>query len=119
MNYFIGNKFSERILQKKWIKKEHLNKTHKLYSQHGGKIIIFARFIPIVRTIAPFVAGAGKMNYKTFFKFNVGGALLWILIFLSGGYFFGNLKVVQENFSFVIILIVIVFSVIPLFFRKK
>ncbi|MBT4257740.1 hypothetical protein HOD88_00980 [archaeon] len=119
LNYFIGNKFSEGILRRKWIKKDHLDRTHNLYSKHGGKIILIARFIPIVRTIAPFVAGAGKMNYKKFFQFNVGGAILWIFIFLIGGYFFGNLEIVQNNFSLIIILIVVGSLTIPLLFGKK
>jgi membrane-associated protein len=119
LNYLIGEKFSEGILRRNWVRKKHLDKTHSLYKKHGGKIIIFARFLPIVRTVAPFVAGAGKMNYKDFFRFNVVGALVWVILFLVAGYFFGNLKFVQENFSLVIIIIILAFSGFPFLFKKR
>ncbi len=114
-NYEIGRVFGNKLIKisgGKLIKQEHLDKTNKFYEKHGGKTIIFARFIPIVRTLAPFVAGIGKMHYKTFISFNAVGGILWVLAVSALGYFFGNIPVVKENFEVVIIAIIVI-SILP------
>ena len=114
VNYWVGNYLGPKVFEKKirFLKKEHLEKTHQFYEKHGGKTIIIARFIPIIRTFAPFVAGVGAMTYSKFILYNVVGAILWCALFVYGGYFFGNLPVVKNNFSVVIIVIIII-SVLP------
>lgn len=114
LNYWIGHALGEKLLQSKQrlIKKEHLDRTHEFYEKYGGKTIIIARFVPIVRTFAPFVAGLGSMNYRQFAVFNVGGAVLWITSLLFAGYYFGSLPFVKNNFSLVI-LAIIVLSILP------
>jgi membrane-associated protein len=114
VNYTIGHYFGPRVFSSRirFLKKEHLEKTQAFYDKHGGKTIILARFIPIIRTFAPFVAGIGAMNYSRFLLFNVIGALLWVPLFSLAGYFFGNLPFVQENFEYVI-LAIIGLSVVP------
>lgn len=115
VNYEIGRIFGNKLIKfggGKLIKKEHLDKTNKFYEKHGGKTIIFARFIPIVRTLAPFVAGIGKMHYKDFISFNALGGILWVVGVSALGYFFGNIPIVKENFEIVIIGIIGV-SVLP------
>ncbi len=118
VNYMIGHKLGERLLQskRKFIKREHLDRTHQFYERHGGKTIIIARFIPIVRTFAPFVAGLGAMNYRQFIIYNIVGAFVWITSLLFAGYFFGGLPIVQKNFSLVI-LAIIVLSILPAVFE--
>lgn len=118
LNYTIGNKIGERILASntRWIKREHIDKTEAFYEKHGGKTIVLARFIPIIRTFAPFVAGIGSMQYRKFAIFNVLGAFLWTSIFISLGYFFGNLPIVKDNFSTVIFGIIFV-SFLPVFYE--
>lgn len=114
-NYEIGRVFGNKLIKiggGKLIKKEHIDKTNEFYEKHGGKTIIFARFIPIVRTLAPFVAGIGKMNYRTFISFNALGGILWVLGVSALGYFFGNISIVKENFELVVIGI-IVLSIMP------
>jgi membrane-associated protein len=113
-NYWIGYFFGEKIIAnpKIFIKQEHINKTNNFYEKYGGKTIILARFIPIIRTFAPFVAGIGKMNYKKFIVFNAVGGLLWVSSFTLLGFFFGNIKVVKHNFSLVV-LVIIAISVLP------
>jgi membrane-associated protein len=115
-NYWIARKARVWILAKKdlpFIKEEHIVKTQTYFDRYGGKTIVIARFIPIVRTFAPFVAGIGQMNYKNFTKFNLLGALLWIGIFVPAGFFLGNNEVVRKNFTIVILGIIVV-SVVPI-----
>ncbi|MGC3959248.1 MAG: DedA family protein [Verrucomicrobiota bacterium] len=114
VNYWIGKVFGNKLPQKfpKLIKPQHIQKTHDFYERYGGKTIIIARFVPIVRTFAPFVAGIGKMTYSRFMTFNVTGALLWIGLLLPAGYFFGNLEVVKKNFS-IVVLAIIILSILP------
>jgi membrane-associated protein len=113
-NYWIGKMFGDRLPKKfpRLIKQQHLQKTHDFYERYGGKTIIIARFVPIIRTFAPFVAGVGKMTYSRFMTFNVAGAFLWIGLLVPAGYFFGNLEIVKKNFSLVVLMI-IVLSVLP------
>jgi membrane-associated protein len=114
LNYWIGHYIGPRAFSGnvRFLKKEYLDRTHDFYERHGGKTIILARFIPIIRTFAPFVAGIGAMDYPRFFFFNVTGAILWVSLFTFGGYFFGNLPFVKENFT-IVILAIIVISVLP------
>ncbi len=113
-NYAIGKFIGPRAFSGKLplLKHEHLERTHAFYERYGGKTIIIARFIPIIRTFAPFVAGIGSMSYGHFLSYNVIGGVLWVTIFLAAGFFFGNLPIVQENFSLVVIAIIII-SVLP------
>jgi membrane-associated protein len=123
-NYQIGRIFGNKLITiggGKLIKKEHLDKTNTFYEKYGAKTIIFARFIPIVRTLAPFVAGIGKMHYKKFISFNAIGGILWVLLVSALGYFFGNIPVVKKNFEIVIIAIIVI-SILPVvieFFKSK
>ncbi|MDI9768008.1 DedA family protein [Pantoea dispersa] len=115
VNYTIGRLFGEKLFSNpnsKIFRRNYLDKTHAFYDRHGGKTIILARFVPIVRTFAPFVAGMGHMSYRHFALFNVTGALLWVLLFSYAGYLFGDLPVVQENLKLLIVGIIIV-SVLP------
>ena len=115
VNYTIGHYFGPKLLSNpnsRIFKKQYLDRTHKFYEKYGGKTIIFARFVPIVRTFAPFLAGVGAMNYSKFGLFNIIGAALWVLLFVYGGYMFGDLEFVKKNFS-VVILAIIVISVLP------
>ncbi|MGD9425430.1 DedA family protein [Pantoea sp. NSTU24] len=115
VNYTIGRLFGERLFSNpdsKIFRRSYLDKTHAFYARHGGKTIILARFVPIVRTFAPFVAGMGHMSYRHFALFNVSGALLWVLLFSYAGYLFGDLPVVQENLKLLIVGIILV-SILP------
>lgn len=114
LNYAIGKKIGEGIFREssRYFKKEYLDKTHAFYEKYGGKTIVLARFVPIVRTFAPFVAGAGRMSYGYFFAYNVIGAFLWVALFVGGGFFFGNAPFVKENFSLVILTIIFI-SLLP------
>jgi len=114
VNYSIGFYLGERAYNIKWIKKEYIEKTHAFFEKHGGKAIFLARFVPIVRTFAPFVAGIGKMSYRYFATYNIVGGASWVLIFTLLGYFFGNLEFVKNNFEFVIVAIILI-SVVPMF----
>jgi membrane-associated protein len=112
VNYWIGHYMGDRAYNVKWIKKEYLDRTHAFFEKHGGKTIFLARFVPIVRTFAPFVAGMGRMSYGYFFSYNVFGGIIWVLTFTLLGYFFGNLDFVKRNFELVIIAIILI-SVLP------
>ncbi|HTY15978.1 MAG TPA: VTT domain-containing protein [Methanoregulaceae archaeon] len=108
VNYAIGYFLGHEILIHKWslIRKEHVEKTHSFFERYGGFTIVIARFIPFVRSFAPFFAGIGQMNFGHFMIYNILGAVLWIAAFTMGGYFFGNLPIVQENFSLVVLVII-------------
>jgi membrane-associated protein len=114
-NYWIGKRIGHRAFDGsvKFLKKEHLTKTEAFYEKHGKKTIILARFVPIVRTFAPFVAGVGSMTYGTFLAYNVIGGVAWVAICVFSGYFFGNIPIVKQNFSLVILAIIGI-SVLPL-----
>lgn len=114
VNYWIGHFIGPRAFsgEIRFLKKEYLDRTHEFYERHGGKTIILARFIPIIRTFAPFVAGIGAMSYSHFIAYNVVGGVAWVALFTFGGYFFGSLPFVQENFSLVVIVIIFI-SVLP------
>jgi len=113
-NYWIGHYIGPRAFSGsvRFLKKEYLDRTHAFFEKHGGKTIIIARFIPIIRTFAPFVAGVGAMTYPRFIAYNVIGGLAWVALFSFMGYFFGNLPVVQQNFTFVILAIIFI-SILP------
>jgi len=114
-NYWIGHYLGAKAFKKypKIFKKQYLDKTRRFYDKYGNSTIVLARFVPIVRTFAPFLAGVGKMKYGRFIVYNILGSIIWIGLLLSAGYFFGNLPVVKNNFSMFILLIIIV-SFIPL-----
>jgi len=115
VNYYIGRYMGPKVFQKgnsRIFKKEYLDKTHKFYEKYGGKTIILARFIPIVRTFAPFVAGVGNMSYGRFAVYNITGGIAWVGLFVFGGYYFGGLPIVRQNFSIVILAIIFI-SILP------
>jgi membrane-associated protein len=119
VNFEIGKLFGQKLFanpNSKIFKQKYLQQTHEFYAKHGGKTIILARFVPIVRTFAPFVAGMGKMHYRYFISYNVIGAIVWVTLFSLLGYFVGNLKWVQDNLKFLIVLIIGV-SVLPAVFE--
>jgi membrane-associated protein len=124
INYTIGHFIGPKVFSyedSRFFKKEYLRKTHKFYEKHGGKTIIIARFLPIIRTFAPFVAGVGAMSYSRFIVYNVVGGIAWICAFLLGGYFFGNIPYVKRNFTVVIVALVII-PALPAFigyFRQR
>ncbi|WLF84109.1 DedA family protein [Moraxella sp. ZY210820] len=123
LNYHIGKYIGPKVFERdyKWINRQHLISTQKFFEKHGGKTIILARFLPFARTFAPFVAGAGSMNYKYFLMYNVIGGFLWITSFTLLGYFFGNQPIIKQNFTYVMMGIII-FSVLPVvigFVREK
>lgn len=114
VNYHIGKYIGPKAFSGKYkfLKKEYLEKTEKFYDKYGGKTIIYARFVPIVRTFAPFVAGVGSMSYGKFASYNVIGAILWVTSFLFIGYFFGGLPIIKDNFTLVVFAIIIL-SILP------
>ena len=119
INYWIGSLFGQKIVDNPritFINQEHIDKTEAFYRNYGGKTIILARFVPIIRTFAPFVARVGKMHYQTFVFYNVVGGIIWVGLFTLVGYFFGNLPTVKENFSLVILAIIVI-SAVPIIFE--
>jgi membrane-associated protein len=118
VNYMIGHFIGAKLLERNipFLKKEYIDRTYEFYEKYGGKTIILARFVPIVRTFAPFVAGVGKMNYRRFITFNIVGGLVWVALFVLLGYLFGNVQFVKENFELVALGIVLV-SVLPMVFE--
>jgi membrane-associated protein len=119
VNYSIGRKLGPKVFSSetsRLLNRQHLDKAQAFYNKYGGKAIFLARFLPIVRTFAPFVAGIGKMNYARFWMFNVTGAICWVGIFLTAGYYFGNIPSVKKNFSLVILGIIVV-SVLPVLYE--
>ena len=115
VNYSIGKYFGSKAFEKypKIFKKQYIDKTHNFYEKYGNKTIVLARFVPIVRTFAPFIAGVGKMKYSNFLTYNIIGGIAWVAIFVFGGYFFGNIPLVKNNFSLAII-VIIVLSFVPI-----
>lgn len=109
-NYFVGRHIGPKVfeIESRWIRREYLERTRDFFKQHGGKTVIFARFIPIIRTFAPFVAGVGHMPYRRFLAFDLAGALAWVGSFVTIGYFFGNHPLVKKNFTLVILGIIFV-----------
>ena len=118
VNYWIGHYIGPRAFSGnvRFLKKEYLDRTQAFYEKHGGKTILLARFVPIVRTFAPFVAGVGKMRYGYFISYNIFGGILWTALFLFGGFFVGNLEIVKNNFSLIVIAIILI-SVLPAVFE--
>ena len=115
LNYSIGSYLGPKVFHKeqvRFLNREYLDRTHRFYERHGGKTIIIARFMPIIRTFAPFVAGIGKMTYLRFIGYNITGGVLWIAVFIFGGYFFGNIPLVKRNFTLVILAIIFL-SILP------
>jgi len=115
VNYWIGTVLGPRLFhgeRTRWLNRRHLDRTHEFYEKYGNMTIVLARFIPIVRTFAPFVAGMARMTYWRFLVYNVMGGIVWVLLFVLGGYFFGNLPIVRENFSLVILAIILL-SLMP------
>jgi len=118
VNYWIGNRVGPRVFKEdvRFLKREYLERTQKFYEKHGGKTIFLARFIPIIRTFAPFVAGVGTMRYGKFIGYNVVGGLVWTSGFTFAGYFFGNIPIVRDNFGLVVIAIIVI-SVLPVVYE--
>jgi membrane-associated protein len=115
VNYMIGHYVGPRVFAResgRFFKKEYLERTHRFYEKYGGKTIIIARFVPIIRTFAPFVAGIGSMTYSRFIAYNIVGGISWIALFIFGGYYFGNLSIVKRNFTLVIFAIIFI-SILP------
>jgi len=110
-NYWIGHYVGPKVFREehsRFLNREYLERTHRFYEKHGGKTIVIARFLPIIRTFAPFVAGIGRMSYRRFIAYNVGGGVLWVLLFVLGGYFFGSMPAIKNNFSLVIVALVLI-----------
>lgn len=117
LNYFVGKTIGLKVFDKlKFIKRDYLTKTEEFYEKHGGKTIIIARFVPIVRTFAPFVAGVGAMNYRKYIGYCISGGIIWVTLLTLAGYFFGNLEIVKKNFEIVIFGIIGV-SLLPVIFQ--
>lgn len=114
VNYWVGNKLGTRLSRKEhwFLKKKHLDRTHAFFEKHGGKAVVYARFVPIIRTIAPFVAGIGAMEFRRFVWYNIAGGLLWVLSMCGAGYFFGGLPFVRDHFE-IVVLAIIAISLLP------
>jgi membrane-associated protein len=115
VNYMIGHYVGPKVFAResgRFFKKEYLERTHRFYEKYGGKTIVIARFVPIIRTFAPFVAGIGSMTYSRFIVYNIVGGISWIALFIFGGYYFGNLSIVKRNFTLVIFAIILI-SILP------
>lgn len=113
LNYWIGRKAGGWIVQQRWFKQDYMAKTEHFFVRHGGKAIILARFAPIIRTFAPFTAGFGRMRYRRFLGFSVGGGVIWVLTFVLAGFFLGQIPVIKNNLKFVFLLIIVV-SLLPI-----
>jgi membrane-associated protein len=113
VNYWIGHYLGERAYKIRWIKQEYIERTHAFFEKHGGKTIFLARFVPIIRTFAPFVAGIGRMSYGYFFSYNVFGGIAWVGLFTTAGHLFGNIPLIRDHFSLVVLAIIVV-SVVPM-----
>lgn len=110
-NYWIGRLIGKRLIKlgdSRFLKHEHLDKTHAFYKKHGGKTILFARFLPVIRTFAPFVAGIGRMHYRLFMFFSILGSIFWVCFFAIGGYFLGNIPVIKNNLTLMVLVIVFI-----------
>lgn len=121
LNYSIGNKFGMKVTRvkvfgKQFVQQSHIDKTHEFYEKYGSKTIVIARFVPIVRTLAPFVAGIGSMRYRTFLTYNVLGAILWVVGITLVGYFLGNIPIIKDNFSKIVIGIILL-SLLPIVYE--
>lgn len=118
VNYWIGHYIGPKAFSfnSRFLKKENLIKTQAFYEKHGPKAIVLSRFVPLMRTLAPFVAGIGKMDYSQFMRYNLIGGFIWVTLFTFAGYFFGNMPVVKENFHYVVVLIIFI-SIIPIAFE--
>ncbi|MGV3586552.1 MAG: DedA family protein [Adhaeribacter sp.] len=117
LNYYIGDYIGPKVFRRnyRFLKKEHLLKTQHFYEKHGAKTIIFARFIPIIRTFAPFIAGVGTMKYSKFIAYNIIGGFIWVALFVAAGYFFGNIPAVKKNFTLAIFAIIFISILPPLY----
>ena len=117
LNYYIGDYIGPKVFKRdyRFLKKEHLLKTQDFYQKHGAKTIIFARFIPIIRTFAPFIAGVGTMKYSKFIAYNIIGGFVWVALFIGAGYFFGNIPAVKKNFTLAIFAIILISILPPLY----
>jgi membrane-associated protein len=116
LNYWIGRKAGGWIVNQRWFKRDYLAQTEAFFVKHGGKAIILARFVPIVRTFAPFTAGFGRMDYRRFLCYSLGGGLVWVLSFSIAGYFLGSIPIIKNNLRLVFVLIIVV-SVLPIVFE--
>lgn len=119
VNYWVGRWIGPRVFHAdtgRWLNRQHLQRAHDFYEKYGGKAIILARFVPIIRTFAPFVAGIGTMNYSRFISYNVIGGVVWIGFFIWGGYYLGNLPIIKENFKIMLILIILL-SITPILYE--
>ena len=121
-NYWVGSYFGEKVFaNSKFFKKEYLERAKDFYKKYGGKTIIMARFVPVVRTFAPFVAGVGKMDYAKFLSYNIFGGVIWVGLFLFAGYFFGGISIIKENLTLVVYLIILISIIPPIieYFRRR